>query len=110
MAKDTEQLADEKGLADEFRALRKAFEENTVAQTSIKNRFIGGLATGFGSVIGATVLVSLAVFILKQFASVDILKPFVMEVTKMVQGTKQQIQEAKQENQQQRASQRGNQR
>ena len=50
------------------------------SQTSIKTRLIAGLWTGLGTVLGATVVVSGLVLVLKPLAKVDWISPIVDKV------------------------------
>ena len=47
-------------------------------------RFLMGVVGGFGTVIGATVLVSLALLLLQQFATIDVIEPVVNRVIEVV--------------------------
>lgn len=44
---------------------------------SMKATFLRGIVSGFGYVIGATVVVSIVLFILAQLSHVGVLKPFI---------------------------------
>lgn len=55
---------------------------------SFKQKFIGALITGFGTVIGATILVALLVFILSQLASIELIRPLVQDIVNVVQSSK----------------------
>jgi len=44
---------------------------------SMRMTFLRGIVAGFGYVIGATVVVSIALFILAQLSNVGVLKPFI---------------------------------
>lgn len=54
------------------------------AGNSLRQKFIAALLTGFGTVIGATLLVAIFIFILTQLASIEILRPVVESITNMV--------------------------
>ena len=49
-------------------------------QSSFKGRFIAGLWTGLGTVLGATVLVSMLILMLKPLSKVDWISPIVNRV------------------------------
>lgn len=69
---EDENLADIE-LAKEIHKLNKYVEK----LTSPTQRFFWGIIQGFGSVIGATVLVSILLYILAQLAQIGVLKPFI---------------------------------
>lgn len=48
--------------------------------TSLRMRFLFGIIEGFGGVIGATIVVSIALFVLTQLEQVGFLKPFVESI------------------------------
>ncbi|MCC6643527.1 hypothetical protein IT411_02155 [Candidatus Peregrinibacteria bacterium] len=52
---------------------------------SFKQKVIGALITGFGTVIGATVLVALLIFLLTQLASIEMIRPMVQSIVEIVQ-------------------------
>ncbi len=64
------------------------WNKELTAANSFRNKFIGGLLTGFGTVLGATLLVALLVFILSQLASIELIRPFIEEITHIVQRSK----------------------
>ncbi len=49
-------------------------------QSSIRSRMVAGLWTGLGTVLGATVLVSILVLMLKPLAKIDWISPIVDRV------------------------------
>ncbi len=49
-------------------------------QSTFRARFVAGLWTGFGTVLGATVLVSLLILLLKPLSHVDFISPIVNRV------------------------------
>lgn len=55
---------------------------------SFKQKFVGALITGFGTVIGATLLVALLIFILSQLASIELIRPLVQDIVTVVQSSK----------------------
>ncbi len=73
-------------LLKELRRLQDVVRSNTLAQTSLRMRFVTGVAGGFGTVIGATLVVSILIWMLKSFATIEILRPAVDEISKMVEG------------------------
>jgi len=54
------------------------------ALNSFRQKFISAVITGFGTVIGATVLVALLIYILTQLASIEIIRPFIESIVNMV--------------------------
>jgi len=71
----------------ELRLLRKLMEKRVVVE-SVRKRFLVSMLMGFGTVLGATILVSASLFILQQFTNVDILAPIVERIIEIVQKTK----------------------
>jgi hypothetical protein len=55
---------------------------------TLRYRFLSAMVNGFGTVLGATVLVSVVVFILKQFANIQLIEPLVSRIVQIVQSTK----------------------
>ncbi|MGL5830522.1 MAG: DUF5665 domain-containing protein [Candidatus Altimarinota bacterium] len=55
---------------------------------SFRNKFFGGLLTGLGTVLGATLLVAIVIFILSQLATIEIIKPFVENIADIVQNAR----------------------
>ena len=55
---------------------------------SFKQKFVGALISGFGTVIGATLLVALLIFILSQLASIELIRPLVQNIVEVVQTSK----------------------
>jgi hypothetical protein len=58
----------------------QALEELTAVQGSFRKRLVAGLWTGFGTVLGATVMVSVLVIVLKPLANVQWISPIVHRV------------------------------
>ena len=52
---------------------------------SWRTKFLTGIITGFATVMGATVVVALVIFILTQLATIEWLKPFVEDIVNIVQ-------------------------
>jgi hypothetical protein len=68
------------------KTLPEALEEaNTHLKrlASFRFRFLFGIIEGFGAVIGATIVVSIAVIILSQLATIDFLEPVINEIFKL---------------------------
>ena len=55
---------------------------------SFLRKFLLALVTGLGTVIGATLLIALLVYILSQLATFEVLKPFVQSIVDIVQHSK----------------------
>ena len=70
-------------LLKEVQAIRKDIHIYSKGE-SFKKRFLLGVVGGFGTVLGATVLVSLLIIVLNQFATIDVLKPIVERVIEIV--------------------------
>jgi ABC-type methionine transport system permease subunit len=67
----------------ELREMKRAL----LNQASLKTKFLQGMASGFGTVVGATLIVALFIFILNQVAEVQILEPLVQRVIEIVNKT-----------------------
>lgn len=67
-------------LSDEIGMLIKELRDSN----SLRRKLIGALLTGFGTVIGATLLVAILIFILTQLASIEVLRPLVESIVNMV--------------------------
>ncbi len=72
---------DETALLAEMKRFRKELAKGNSAH----RKFWMGVATGFGTVIGATLIVAIALFILTQLASIEIIKPFVEQIVHIVE-------------------------
>lgn len=72
-------------LERELRLLRDALDRNTRAQISLRRRFLIGLVQGLGAVLGATVLLSLVLGLLRPFTSLDVVGPIVERVMKILE-------------------------
>lgn len=70
----------EQRLIHELVLLRRSIDRNTLAVQSVRRRFFFGLVNGFGAVIGATILVSIVLWILRPFSNTWFLGPFVKSV------------------------------
>jgi len=68
-------------LVREMKKLRLELE----AMNSFMRRFSLGVLTGFGTVVGATVVVALVVFILSKLATIETIKPFVEQIVHIVE-------------------------
>jgi hypothetical protein len=67
----------------ELKLIRKDLRK-TSEIFNLKRKFISSMVGGFGTVLGATVLVSLLIFILTQLATIQILEPIVKAVITIV--------------------------
>lgn len=65
------EVAPELVLANEVKILNKFIKR----MTSMRYRFLYGIIEGFGGVIGATILVSIVVFILTKLEGIEFLRP-----------------------------------
>lgn len=72
----------------ELEHLNKNFKK-VIQYSSFKARFLAGMMTGLGGVIGATLLLSILLFILQQVATIKWLEPLVKEVISIVENTKE---------------------
>lgn len=77
----------DKSLVEAIESLNTRIEKQNILlaslllnQRSIKQRIFAGLWTGFGTVLGATVIVSGVIFLLKPLAKVDWISPIVDRV------------------------------
>jgi hypothetical protein len=71
-------------LAKEIRELTKELKTTN----SFSQKFLLALVNGFGTVIGATVLIAILIFILSKLANIEFLKPFVQTIVETVQNAK----------------------
>ncbi len=67
-------------LANEVKQLTRHVQR----MTSMRYRFLYGIIEGFGGVIGATLIVSLVLFLLTQLEQVRFMKPFVEALLRLV--------------------------
>jgi hypothetical protein len=74
-------------ILNELKAIKK---EIALQTTGFKNKFLSGVVYGFGGLVGATILVSILLVILRQFASVNILRPTVTRIIEIVESSKKQ--------------------
>lgn len=72
---------DENALINELKKVRKELSKSNSAH----RKFWMGVTTGFGTVIGATVVVAIVLFILTQLASIEVIKPFVEQIVHIVE-------------------------
>lgn len=75
---DSEQMRRE--LAD----LRESIDRLNTGFNSIPRRFLVGVATGLGTVVGATIVVSILVFLLRPLANIEMFRPSVESVIEMM--------------------------
>ena len=73
-----------KFLTKEMKELTKELK----ISNSLSNRFLMAIITGFGTVIGATLLIALMLFILSKLATFETLKPFVEQIVQIVENSK----------------------
>lgn len=66
----------------------KALIQELRRSNSLEQKFISALITGFGTVIGATLLVALLIFLLSKLATIESLKPFVEQIVDIVKNAK----------------------
>lgn len=75
------EIEEHEALIHEFKSLRKELH----TYNSWSQRLLLAVITGFGTVMGATVVVALIVYILTQLASIEMLKPFVENIVNIVE-------------------------
>lgn len=80
----TKKISPEQELSKQLSILIKEIK----ITNSLKHKFLLSLVTGLGTVIGATVLVALLIFILSKLATIEVIKPFVENVVEIVQTAK----------------------
>lgn len=76
--------SEEQSLIKELHLLRQELR----MANSWKHRFLWAVITGFGTVMGATVVVAIVLFILAQLASIEVIRPFVEWVVHIVENSK----------------------
>lgn len=57
------------------------------AANSYRQKFFSSIIQGFATVIGATLLVAIAIYILTQLATIEFLRPFVQAIVDMVKNS-----------------------
>ncbi len=77
------EIEEHKALVHEFKLLRKELQ----IYNSWSQRLLLAVITGFGTVVGATLLVALIVYILTQLATIEILRPFIENIVSIVEKT-----------------------
>jgi hypothetical protein len=73
--------SEEQSLIKELHLLRQELR----MANSWKHRLLWSVITGFGTVMGATVVVAIVLFILAQLASIELIRPFVEWVVHIVE-------------------------
>ena len=73
--------SEEQSLIKELHLLRQELR----MANSWKHRLLWAVITGFGTVMGATVVVAIVLFILAQLASIELIRPFVEWVVHIVE-------------------------
>lgn len=68
----------------ELNELRESVDRLNAGFNSIKRRFLVGIATGLGTVIGATIVVSLLAFLLRPLANIEILRPGIESIIEIM--------------------------
>lgn len=81
VAKTTVIKSEEQSLIKELHLLRQELR----MANSWRHRLLWAVITGFGTVMGATVVVAIVLFILAQLASIEIIRPFVEWVVHIVE-------------------------
>lgn len=76
--------AQEAVLTRELHLLRKELH----LANSWKHKLLFGILTGFGTVMGATVVVALVLYILAQLATIEFFRPVVEWVVQIVQSSR----------------------
>lgn len=77
----------ENSLAKETLAELKKINRGLLQENSLKRKFLQGILTGFGTFLGATVIVALLVLILTQLATIEAIKPIIENIVKIVKNT-----------------------
>lgn len=72
-------------LTQELRTQNEALQKLASAFASFKIRFLMGIVTGLGTVIGATVVVSLLAFLLRPLANAEVIGPFIGDIIESVE-------------------------
>jgi ABC-type methionine transport system permease subunit len=80
---DKEELGKEEKILKELKSINKR-QKQILSKYAIKYRILAGIANGFGTVIGATVGVSLFVFILGQLTNFSFLEPIVTNILDII--------------------------
>lgn len=70
-------------ISQDISAIKMSFEKSQ--RLPYTTRFLQGIVGGFGTVIGATILVTLFVLILTQLGHIDFLKPIVERIIDIIQ-------------------------
>jgi hypothetical protein len=73
-----------RAIYDQIRILNDHLDKANKNQT-LRYRFLVGIFNGLGTVLGATIVVSLLIFLIKLFASFGWFKPIVDEVIKIIE-------------------------
>lgn len=63
-------------LSEEIKKLNNNFKKTTM----IRYRLLFGIVEGFGGVIGATIVVSIVIFVLNRLENIDFLRPLVESI------------------------------
>lgn len=77
--------SNEELLLEAIRENNRLLKLNVNAQTQFRWRFFAGLVTGFGTVVGATVVIAVVVRLLAGLATVDRIGPFVRDLQQMLE-------------------------
>lgn len=68
----------------ELKDLRDSVDRLNAGFNSIKRRFLVGIAMGLGTVVGATIVVSLLAILLRPLANIEMLRPSVESLIEMM--------------------------
>ncbi|MER3496898.1 MAG: hypothetical protein C4320_09150 [Armatimonadota bacterium] len=64
----------------ELREMNRLLRLNILALSGVKQRFLAGLWTGFGTVLGATVLIGLMVRLIAPFTKAEVVGPYLQKL------------------------------
>ncbi len=81
--KNIEQLTIE--LLQEIKQLNQQFQKNNKNQSNFLRFLLIGMMQGFGTIIGATILVALFLFLLRPFTNVNWIRPYVDQIIQIIQ-------------------------
>ncbi len=81
--KSIEQLSIQ--LLQDVKQLNQHFQKNNKNQNNFLRFLVIGMMQGFGTILGATILVALFLYLLRPFTNVDWIRPYVDQVIQIIQ-------------------------
>ena len=75
-------------LLAELKENNRLLKLNARVMGAFRDRFLAGLWTGFGTVVGATVLIAVVIRILAPLASIDRIGPYIKDVQDLLERPK----------------------